>query len=146
MPARRPTLLLSLAMAAATACAGASVSHSPAPCPAAAQLLSESAQAHAEGSLFRALARAEAADRACSIETTRAAVSAARSELYGPDTPPAATAEDAQITRTAAYVRLAGDPARSLSLLQPLSAQSRLDGAGLVELSRAGSFVVKNGS
>jgi hypothetical protein len=69
------------ALAALAACSVPRAARGGASCPDADRLLSEAVRASDGGRLFRALARAEAAERACSSDATRAAVVAARGEL-----------------------------------------------------------------
>jgi hypothetical protein len=137
MHGRHLALLALLALLAA--CPGPRVPGSGASCPEAARLLDEAAAARAGGHLFRALARAEAADRACSSERARRAVAELRAALEGRPEAPAAPAApapgDAAEVRAAAWLRLTGEPERALAKLRPLAA--RLDAVGLAELSRA---------
>jgi WD40 repeat protein len=117
-----------------TACAGTHALHTGASCPEGARALAEAVVARAGGYLFRALARAEAADRACTGEATRREVAALRAELFGRPGAPAPTPSDVADVRAAAVLRLAGDPVQALAKLGPIRA--RLDAAGLAELAR----------
>ncbi len=117
-------------LALLVACGAPRAPRAAASCPEAQGLLDESAAARAGGYVLRALARAEAADRACASETTRRAVTRLRAELAGAPGAPG----DAADVRDATLLRLAGAPGRALARLRPIAA--RLDPAGLVELAR----------
>src|SRR6185436_3620704 len=128
MYGRRVAILALLA-----ACPGPRAPGPAASCPEATRLLDEVAAARTGGHLFRALARAEAADRACASDGTRRALAELRDELQGRTSEPAAG--DAAELHAAAWLRLAGEPQQALARLRPIAA--RLDPAGLAELSRA---------
>lgn len=114
------------------ACPGPRAPGPVASCPEARRLLEESAAARTDGYLFRALARAEVADRACASEATRRAVAELREDLQGRGEPEPG---DAAEVRAAALLRLGGEAARAREKLAPIAA--RLDAVGLAELARA---------
>jgi WD40 repeat protein len=126
-------------LALLVACPGPRAPRAVTSCPAGQRRLEEAAAQRARGSLFRALARAEEAERTCASEEARRAVASLREALWGPtenvQSPGnAPEAGDAAVVQAAAMLRLAGEPDAALAKLRPIAA--RLGPDGLAELAR----------